>query len=348
MIRRQRTAFPAVALLASLVLLAGCAKEPTPPTPPKVVRVLVAGQTEITDSQRYSGEVRARYETTLGFRVGGKLVARSADVGTPVKAGQALARLDPADAALQAAQAEAQRALAAADLKRFEDLRSKNFVSQSALDARITAAKAADAQAALARNQTGYATLFADHPGVIAAVLAEPGQVVAAGQGVFRLARDGDREVAISVPESDVARLKVGSPAEVNLWAAPGKPYRGEIREISPIADPATRTYPIRVRLVQTDSTPALGMTASVRFSGAAAPALTIPLTALYQQDGGGAAVWIVGAEQTVSLRPVRVARYADAGVEIVEGLAPGERIVAAGVHKLSAGEKVRIAEPGR
>ncbi len=334
----------------ALIVLAGCGREAAPPQPPKVVRILVAGETATTDERTYSGEVRARHETTLAFRTGGKIVARLADVGATVRAGQPLARLDPTDAALQSVQAEAQRTLAAADLKRFQDLRARNFVSQSALDAKETAAKAAEAQAALARNQAAYATLAADHDGVVAAVLAEPGQVVAAGQGVFRLARDGEREIAIAIPESRLSGLKIGAPAQVTLWAAGGKSYRGELRELSPAADPLTRTYAARVRLADADPTFALGMTASVRFVGPAQDAVTIPLTALYQQGGNdkGAAVWIVGPEQTVSLRPVRVAGYTDAGVVLADGLARGERIVAAGVHKLTAGEKVRIAAPGR
>ena len=138
----------------------------------------------------------------LGFRVGGKIAARLVDAGAQVKAGQPLARLDPSDARLTAAQAEASRALAAADLQRSRDLKAQNFISQAALDSRDTAAKAAEAQAQLAQNQAAYTTLVADAAGVIAAVLAEPGQVVAPGQGVFRLARDGAREVAINIPES--------------------------------------------------------------------------------------------------------------------------------------------------
>lgn len=339
-------------LAAALAAMAagGCAREAPPPAAPKVVRTLLAGEATSVEARTYSGEVRARHETTLGFRIGGKLVARQADVGTAVRAGQVLARLDPADAALQAAQAEAQRALAAADLKRFEDLRSRNFVSQSALDAKVTAARAADAQAALARNQTAYATLAADHSGVIAAVLAEPGQVVAAGQGVFRLARDGEREVAIAVPEARLAGLAPGARAEVSLWAAEGRAYRGEVREVAPMADPATRTFAVRVRILDPDAGLGLGMTATVRFPGKAEEVLTIPLTAIHQQEKAGAqpAVWIVGKDETVSLRPVRVLRYGDGGAVVGEGLAAGERIVAAGVHKLSPGEKVRVAEAGR
>lgn len=331
-------------LVLAAALLTACSKEPPPLAPPKLVRSLVVGAADAATARSYSGEVRARYETPLGFRVGGKITARLVDAGARVKAGQLLARLDAADAALQAAQAEANRTLAEADARRFRDLRTRNFVSQAALDAKETALKAADAQAGLAKNQSAYTTLAADHDGVVAVVLAEPGQVVTAGQPVLRVARDGEREVAIALPEGEVAGLAPGAEAEIGLWSAGGKTYRGRLRELAPAADPATRTYAARVTVLKPDAALALGMTASVRFAAPAAPKTPIvPLAALYQQ-GGDAAVWIVGADSTVTLRKVRIAAYTDAGAAVAEGLSPGERIVAAGVHKLSAGEKVRLA----
>ena len=332
-------------LMLATALLAACSKEPPPPAPPKLVRTLVVGAADAATARSYSGELRARYETPLGFRVGGKIMARLVDAGARVKAGQPLARLDAADATLQAAQAEANRALAEADARRFRDLRARNFVSQAALDGKETALKAADAQAGLAKNQSAYTTLTADHDGVVAAVLAEPGQVVTFGQPVLRVARDGEREVAIALPEGEVAGLAPGAQAEIGLWSAGGKTYRGRLRELAPAADAATRTYAARVTVLDPDAALALGMTASVRFAAPAAPKTPIvPLAALYQQ-GGEPAVWLVGADQSVTLRKVRVAAYTDAGAAIAEGLSPGERIVAAGVHKLSAGEKVRLAD---
>ncbi len=334
-------------VLVTAALMAACSKETPAPPQPKLVRTLVVGIADGAAADRsYSGEVRARYETPLGFRVGGKITARLVDAGARVKAGQPLARLDPADAALQAAQAEANRALAEADARRFRDLRARNFVSQAALDAKETALKAADAQAGLSRNQSAYTTLTADHDGIVAAVLAEPGQVVAAGQPVLRVARDGEREVAIALPEGAIAGLQPGAKAEVSLWSSTGKAYRGRLRELAPAADPATRTYAARVSVLDADAGLSLGMTASVRFIAdkATPEAPVVPLAALYQQDKDPA-VWIVGQDQTVALRRIRVAAYTDAGAVVAEGLAPGERIVAAGVHKLSAGEKVRLAD---
>jgi len=329
-------------LILAVLALAACGDPPPPPREATVVKTIVTGAATTEGTRTYSGEVHARYELPLSFRVGGKLIERRVDTGAHVTAGAILARLDPADVALQAAQAQSQLALAQADALRFRDLRRQNFVSAAALDAKETALKAAESQAGLARNQTAYANLAADRAGVIAAVLTEPGQVVSAGQPVLRLAQDGEREVAIALPESAVAAVKVGDAAIVTLWSATGKTYRGRVRELAPAADPATRTFPVRVSILDADAGIALGMTADVRFPGSLRPTLQVPLTAVFQQ-GDQAAVWVVGADSTLSLRPVAVAAYTDAGVAIATGLQPGERIVAAGVHKLTAGEQVRV-----
>ena len=351
-------------VLFLVVLSAACSAPPPPSVPPKLVRTLIVGAGAPCASETplcgqvtaasaldrsYSGEVRARIETTLGFRIGGKIVERKVDAGQAVKAGQVLARIDPADAALQAAQAEAQKSLAAADLARTRDLRAKNFVSAAALDARETAFLAAEAQAALAKNQSAYTALVADRAGVIGQVLAEPGQVVGAGQGVFRLAADGEREVAISIPESEVGRFKLGQAAEVRLWSGGDKPLTGRLREIAPAADPVTRTFAARVSLKEADPRLPLGMTASLRFADgpAGVTRLVVPLSAIFQK-GEQAAVWKVGADETVSLHPVKVLAWTDAGAVIGEGLAGGETIVAAGVNLLTAGEKVRLAKAAR
>ena len=343
---RIRRVSPALAIvLAAAVPLTACKEAEAPPAVPKLVRTLkVSPGGTAADSRTYSGEVRARIETTLGFRIGGKLVERRVDVGTTVKAGQVLARIDGADTALQVAQAEAQRALAAADLSRYRDLRAKNFISASALDAKETAFKAAEAQAGLAKNQAAYTALVADRPGVIGQVLAEPGQVVGAGQAVLRMAPDGEREIAIAVPESELAALRLGQEAEVVLWANAAK-IAGRLREIAPAADPVTRTYAVRVALKDADPRLPLGMSATVRFAAAVGEAarIVVPLAAVYQKDKQPA-VWQVGADGSVSLLPVTVGAYRDDGAVISSGLTGGEQIVAAGVNRLAAGEKVRIA----
>lgn len=338
--RLHRLIVPTIAT----VMFAACSQEPPPSVPLPLVKTLVAGESSAAATHSYSGEVRARYETLLGFRVGGKIAARLVDLGAVVKAGQALARLDGNDAALQVVQAEAQRQLAEAEAKRYRDLKEKNFISQSALDSKETTYKAAAAQASLARNQSAYTTLTADGAGVISAVLAEAGQVVAAGQGVVRLAHHGEREVAVNIPEDALAGLKAGSPAEVTLWAEGGKTFKGRVRELSPAADPATRTYPARVSLLGVSDQLPLGLSATVRFVDGGGATMSVPLGAIFQQ-GSQPAVWIVDKDNALALRPVTISRYGDSEATVSAGLAQGERIVAAGVHKLHAGEKVRVMD---
>jgi len=307
---------------------------------------VVLGERADANAATYSGEVRSRYETPLGFRIGGKIAARLVDVGARVKAGDVLARLDAADSALSASAANAQFDLASADVRRYRELRAKNFVSQAALDAKETTFKSAKAQAELARNQSDYTVLRADHAGVVEAVAAEVGQVVAAGQTVIRVARTDALEVAISIPESRLPeRFKE---AEVTLWADEQASYQGVLRELSPVADALTRTYAARVTITKPDTRVQLGMTAKVSFfdgqASVQAARLSVPLAAIFQQDGQPA-LWIVGADQTLSLRPVVVADYGETRAILVSGVASGERIVVAGVHKLSAGEKIRPVE---
>lgn len=344
--------------LITAFFVTACSEPPPPPALPKVVRTLKVGAGETATGRLYSGEIRARYETTLGFRIPGKLVTRLVDAGAVVKAGQPLARIDAGDAQLQSSQASAQAALALAEAKRYRELRAKNFVSQAALDAREAALTAARAQAGLAQNQAAYTTLVAPRAGLISAVLAEAGQVVAAGQPVFRLAPDGDREVAIDVPESEIARITPGLAAEVTFWAngvgqaatggaRPPAVLAGKVREISPLADPLTRTYAVRVALSTAEARLPLGLTARVRFPGLDTQDATLylPLSAIYQQ-GEKMAVWLVGADSTVSLHPVEVAELGERGARVTAGLAAGQVVVAAGVNRLTAGEKVRLAEP--
>jgi membrane fusion protein, multidrug efflux system len=334
-------------LLAAIPMVLAACGEKTPDAAaaagvPKLVTTQKVSRGDTPGERRYSGEVRARHESTLGFRVGGKMTERLVDAGERVKPGQALARLDPADARLSASQAEANAALAGADLKRALELREKNFVSQAALDARENAARAAEAQAQLTRNQASYTTLLADASGVIAAVLAEPGQVLVSGQAVVRIARDGEREVAIALSETDLGRVRKGSTATVRLWAD-GKTYQGTVREIAPAADPATRTFAARVSIVGADATLSLGLSATVNFPTSNTAAILVPLAAIYQQSGKPA-VWVIGQDNAVLLREVVVSGYADEGALVSAGLNEGETIVAAGAYKLSAGEKVRIA----
>lgn len=328
-----------------LPLIAACSKEPPPQQPLRPVLTEVVGAKQTAGGAIYAGEVRSRIEQALAFRVTGKIIERYVDAGMVVKPGQVLARLDPVDTALGASAAEAQLALASAEAKRYRELKGQNFVSQAALDARETTLRAAAAQADLARNQSAYTTLKADQPGVVGQVLAEVGQVVSAGQPIYRIARHDVLEVAISIPESRLNEARKASDAEVTLWAEEGVRYRGRLREIAAMADPQTRTYAARVAILDADPRVVFGMSASVRFLRSnETKTTTIPLSALINADGKPA-VWLVAQDATLSLRAVEVARYSDETAELSAGLKDGERIVVAGVHKLAANQKIRIAE---
>jgi membrane fusion protein, multidrug efflux system len=342
-----------ILLLALVSVLSGCGKESAPSTKTEPAQMeqpaltLLASSVVADNGNVYSGEIRARHETQLGFRIGGKIIERLVDAGAQVKAGQVLMRLDPEDYSLQASSAQAQYQLAEAEAKRYRELRDQNFVSQSALDAKEAALKAAAAQAGLAGNQADYTTLRADHAGVVAAMLAEAGQVVSAGQPVLRLAQDRQREVAIAIPETQFDGLKIGALADVTLWSDKSDAVHlsGRLRELAAAADPASRTYAARVALSGADAQAALGMTAQVSFKNHdKRDKLIVPLSAIFQQ-GDQAAVWVVAADRSISLRQVQVAAYRDNGAVIASGLTAGERIVGAGVHKLNAGEKIRIIE---
>ncbi len=351
----NRSILPCAALACAL--LAACGEAPPPGDPVRPVITLKVAPGGPATNDAYSGEVRARIETDLSFRIPGKLAARLVDAGASVRRGQALARLDPEDARLgaqaaraQLASAEADHALALAERDRAADLLAKKFISASAFDARHAALLAARArvdqarsQAALSANQEGYATLVAEADGVVVSTAAEPGQVVSAGQPVLRLARAGEMEVAINVPESQVARFKAGQPVAIALWADPARAIPGRVREI---AMQAGRTRTFTVRVTATGAAPALrvGMTANVLLAGGPDASLVVlPLTAL-AREGEGASVWVVDpASSRVKRRPVKVGQYREDGATILEGLAPGEIVVAAGIHKLRPDLEVRV-----
>ncbi|MEI7613958.1 MAG: efflux RND transporter periplasmic adaptor subunit [Betaproteobacteria bacterium] len=332
-----------------LPLAVACGKKEAAPEPLRPVLTQVLGTVSDADSAIYSGEIRSRFETSLGFRVAGKISARLVNTGALVKAGEVLARLDPADLALSAASANAQLELADADLRRYRELKGKNFVSQSALDAKETAYKAAKAQADLAKNQSAYTELRADKDGVVQSISAEIGQVVAAGQAVMSVARTDTLEVAVAIPEARVSDVRLRQAAEISLWSDEQVRYPGSVREVSQTADPVTRTYAARVTIVNPDARVLLGMTANVKFQRAGADQsgkakLSVPLTAIFQQQGQPA-LWLVAADQTISLRRVEVAAFGDSHAVLASGVSAGERVVIAGVHKLTAGEKIRAVD---
>jgi membrane fusion protein, multidrug efflux system len=355
---------PILTLLATLALaaVAGCAKHDQAPEPVRPVQLAQVALGAMPASAGFAGEVKPRYETDLAFRIGGKLVARGVDVGVRVRKGQVLARLDPADVALQSqaaraavAATEAEYTYAKAEYERYQNLYAQKFVSGSALDQKQNALSAnrakheqAKAQLAVAQNQSAYATLAAPEDGVITTVSAEAGQVVAAGQTVMKLAREDEREVAISVPENRIGELTRAKRIGVALWANPQKIYPARLREVSPAVDPVTRTFAVRVSILAPDASLQWGMTATVGISDEGpADAALLPLTSLYRQDDKPA-VWVYDpATQKVALRPVTVGQFREDGVVVTAGLAGGEWVVTAGVHKLQPGQKVRPYEGG-
>jgi RND family efflux transporter MFP subunit len=347
-----------LALIAAVTALAACSKPAPPEEPVRAVKVVVVAADGIRSGYEYAAEVRPRTESRLGFRVSGKLLRRMADVGQHVNAGQALAQLDSQDfklsvdaARAQLAAAVANRDLAAADFKRFKDLREQNFISAAELERRDVALKAAQsqldqaqAQFAAQGNQSAYTTLVADAAGVVTAVDAEPGQVLAAGTPVVRIAQDGARDVVFSVPEDKVGQMKLGSAVEVRAWASAAV-YQGKVREVSASADPVTRTFVVKVALASADVLP-LGTTVSVlpQALDRSGPAVIKLPTSALQHDGMAVAVWVLErASMTVRLQPITIGTADGNDVVVASGLKPGMEVVAAGVHVLSPGQKVTV-----
>ena len=351
-------AWLAVALLVALVTLAGCAKHEAPAEAVRPVKLARVALGQAGAATVFAGEVKPRHESELGFRIGGKLVARLVDVGAHVKKGTPLARLDPSDVALQAqaskaavAAAQTEFEFAKAEFDRYDNLYRLKFVSASALDQKrnvmnANAAKLeqARAQLSVASNQAAYATLVADQDGVVTAVSAEVGQVVTAGQPVVRVAREEEREVAIAVPENRLDELKGAGRLAVVLWASQDKLYPAKVREIAPAVDAATRTFAVRVSILAPDAAVQWGMTANVVLQGGTEPATAlVPSSAIYHAEDGKPAVWIYDpATRKVSLREVTLDAFREDGALVGAGLADGEWIVAAGVHKLRAGQTVK------
>jgi multidrug efflux system membrane fusion protein len=355
---------PYLPLFALLILLAACGRDApsAPPVDVRPVRAEQLGLHTMHQGTRYAGEVRARYETDLAFRVAGRVQTRMVEVGTQVKAGQVIATLDPQDYALaaRAAQAqltaaEAEAKLAQQDLQRFTELRAQNFISQAEFDRRRTTADAAQARARQLRaeaarqgNQQAYTRLTAPHAGVVTVISFEAGQVVAAGQPVAQLARSGEREVRIDVPENALDALRAAPALKIRLWSAPDVAYAGRLRELSPMADAASRTYSARIRFLQPDAAVRLGMTATVEVGGESAPSLSVAQTALFKINGRPQ-VWVVDQKtQKVAARSVQIGELNGARAAIVSGLSAGEWVVTAGVHKIAPGQQVRLVQPGR
>jgi len=323
-----------------------------PARPVQVQRVMFAPANE---NLEFPGVVRARYETDLGFRVAGKIVARLVNVGDRVRAGDLVARLDPRDLQLQVESAEAELTAAKSNLaqttsdeSRYESLRARGYAAVADYERKKAAKDEAEGRMErahrgldLARNQLAYADLKADADGVITATLAEAGQVVALGQAVARLAHRGEMEAVVALPETRLAEAR-RSDASVRLWSDPNRRFSARLRELSPQADATTRTYAARFTIENPDDTVALGMTANVVLSHPEDTMVAkVPLAAVLNR-GAGPTVYRVDDNGVLERRAVTVSSFNEVVALVTSGLEDGDEIVTLGVQMLQAGQKVR------
>ena len=363
--------------IATIVLTIGCGgyalysnmtRNPKSAKVIPIVRVYTVGQNAVVANTKiYPGEVRGRYESQLAFQVAGKIAARYVNVGDTVRAGQVLLALDPKDVnqsveatTAQLASARASYKLAADNAARYSSLYAQGAVSEAIRDQYATQLEAASAalrqaqsQANVSSNQLGYTKLVSDTDGVVTALSGEVGQVVGAGAPIATVVRSGQREVQINVPEG--AALKIGQKASISFWALPGVTASGYVREIASMADPVTRTYKVCVAVPDLPSTAKLGMTAKVELATSADwPTTTandanatflIPAQALYQVNNK-TQVWLV-RDKKAQLADVKVNGYSGNQVLIEQGLSHGDKIITAGLAKLTPNQEVRLEEGG-
>lgn len=355
------TCFVGVSLLALMTTL-GCTHQDEQPRqvsrPVKVARIVDQADSVMS----FAGDVRARYETILSFRVAGKLVARQVDVSDRVRKGQVLARLDQKDYRLAVQNLQAQLASAVADrdflrddVARYRELLAQKVTSPPEFDRHQTAyttarerAAALEAQLSHAINQLAYTELSADRDGVVTALEVEKGQVVSAGQAVVKLAQLDEKEVHFDVPEHRLPGLTRRQGVHITLWTDHEKRLKGQIREIASAADPASRTYRLKATILGDHEFVQLGMTATVWIPSNTSSRMTIPLSAVFtpQNNPGQPHVWLVD-EQTGTVRsmPVQVGEPSDGEHIAVTGLVSGQVIVSAGVQRLAEGQAVRLLD---
>lgn len=354
--KTMRLSFPRRGLIGAALLLglAACSHPAAPPEPLTKVAWFTA-ETAVTGQSAFTGVVHARTESNLGFRVAGKIVERLVDPGQTVRKGQPLMRIDPVDydlaagaahAAVQAAQARQVQAVA--EEARLRKLLVSGAVStqaheqaKAAADSAIAQTQAEQARARQTDHQRDYAVLLADMDGVVLEVPSDAGQVVAAGQTVVRLARQGAREALVYLPETALALAR--RPASAALYSDAGQSFPATLRELAAVADPQTRTYLARYTLGGDAAQAPLGATVTVRMDSGATPQIGVPVSALVDQ-GRGTGVWVIDSKNsTVSLRAVTVAQLGEEQARVSQGLAPGERAVAFGGHLLKSGQKVEL-----
>lgn len=346
-------------LLSVMVPVSACREEARPVEAVQPIRAAVVHLAPMSETHSYVGTIKPRYESDLGFRVAGKITARLVNVGDAVLSGQVLARLDPIDYRLSRESSEAELkaarsslSQAEADEGRFRKLNQQAWVSNSTFEQKKAIADEARGRVEramraleLARNQLDYTELRATNTGIVTALPVETGQVVAPGQLICRVARLDELEVAVSIPEGRLESDR-SMEAHIALWASPESHYEARLREISPDADRATRTFQARYTILHPDARLALGKTATVVLARPRAfELMRLPLAAVFK-DQGPPSVWLIDeAQGRVRKTEVEVTRWDDGSVVVSHGLEPGQKIVALGVHKLDAGKRVRIVE---
>jgi len=354
----RNSRLPALLPVMVALLLSACGKQAAAPEPERAVRTQLIESSSAGMTREFAAEIRARTESRLSFRVGGKIQQRLVNLGDKVRAGQVLAQLDAQDLRLGSEAAQAQmiaartnRDQAGADYRRFIELHQQGFISAAELERRDAYFKAAQAQldqakaqASVQGNQVAYAALVADAPGVVTGVDAEPGMVVGAGMPVLRVAHDGPRDVVFSVPEDQVGSLRAAASQpgalRMRLWGQQeAQPL--QLREVSAAADPVTRTFQVKADVGKTDVK--LGQTAAVLWElPRLGNVVKLPLSAILER-GGKSQVWVLDpAAMTVRAQPVQIGGADGNTVVIAGGLQPGQEVVTAGVHVLTVGQKVR------
>jgi RND family efflux transporter MFP subunit len=349
----------AIAALAVVLAVAACGKEEKAAAPQiRPVRTVTVEPRQGGETLSLTGEIQPRYQADIGFRVSGKILQRPVDVGTSVAKGDLLARLDPQQYRQDLAVAKADVAAADAEVARSQaqefrqrELLKNGHTTQVKYDQAVKAFKTAQAQADATRarqvqatENLGYTELRADNDGVVTAVGADAGQVVSAGQMVVRLAQPGEREAVFNVAEAAFHNPTKNPNVAVRLVSDPEVKTEGKVRYVSPQADPTTRTYTVRVSLPDAPPQMRLGANVIGTVMTNEGQVVSLPSSALFDKDGKPA-VWLVGADRTVSLKPITVARYTDDSFVVGSGLARGDIVVTAGVQKLIPGEKVRLLE---
>ena len=345
-----------------LLILTGC-KDAAEPVKNEIrpVRTVVVEPKPIEDDREAVGEIRPRQESDIGFRISGKVISRAVDIGMPVKSGELLARLDEQEFQnkLRSAEAdvsseEAVLVEATAAEERLRQLVDKGITTRANYDAAVKNLKSAEAKLvsanaslALAKDQLNYTELKADFDGIVTSVGAEPGQVVNVGQMVVRLAKPDDVDAVFNIAESAFRDRESGERPQivVNLLSSPTIVAEGVVREVSPVADPTTRTYQVKVTLDKPPAAMRFGASVFGRLKATTAPVVVLPGSALYD-NAGKPAVWVYEQDSSsVKLKPVTVARFETDRVIISDGLVKGEVVVTAGVNRLREDQKVKLIE---